>query len=101
MSEDWRKFLNDPETNERAKHTDALCALQIMVNMGWMNEATSEEWRSLNATRPASPFTETGCASRKRPMAPTSARKSSALFIFCTRCRERHGNRSRLMRERL
>lgn len=39
MSEDWRKFLNDPETNERAKHTDALCALQIMVNMGWMNEA--------------------------------------------------------------
>jgi hypothetical protein len=35
----WRDALDDPETNERLKHIDALLALQICVHKGWMNEA--------------------------------------------------------------
>jgi hypothetical protein len=37
---DWREALNDPETNERLKHVDALLALQIAVGAGdTLNEA--------------------------------------------------------------
>jgi hypothetical protein len=35
----WRAALSDPETNERLKHIDALLALQIAIDKGWMNEA--------------------------------------------------------------
>jgi hypothetical protein len=35
----WREALDDPATNERMQHIDALLALQIAVNKGWMNEA--------------------------------------------------------------
>jgi hypothetical protein len=35
----WRDLLNDPETGEKLKHVDALLALQICVDKGWMTEA--------------------------------------------------------------
>jgi hypothetical protein len=35
----WRDALDDPDTNQRMQHIDALLALQICVDKGWMNEA--------------------------------------------------------------